>query len=229
MEKRKLKVSSELSWAIGWLTITLAICLISKTGFGVSMVVSPAYVVHLALVDTLPWFTFGTAEYMLQGVLLLVLCLIVRRFKWQYLLSFLCAIIHGLLLDGWLFVFSGVQFNGLAIRIVMLIVGLILTGFAVSLFFRTYMPLEVYDLFVTEICAVYTFKQSIVKWVYDFSMLTLAVVLALSFFGNFTGLGVGTLLSAVVNSPIITSFGKIWDKGFVFTPTLPKLERIIQR
>jgi uncharacterized membrane protein YczE len=229
MEKRRIKVASELSWVIGWLTLTLSICLITKTGFGVSMVVSPAYVVHLALVDKLPWFTFGVSECFLQGTLLVVLCISVWRFKWQYLLAFLCAVIHGALLDGWLFVFSGVEFNGIVIKVAMFILGLILTGFAISLFFRTYLPLEVYDLFVTELCSVYSIKQSIVKWVYDFSMLIIAGVLALVLFGDFTGIGVGTLVCAVVNSPIITFFGKVWDSKIEHTTFLPKLKNIIER
>ena len=227
MEKRKIKIASELSWVIGWLALTLSICLITKTGFGVSMVVSPAYVVHLALVDIWPWFTFGVSECFLQGSLLIVLCISVRRFKWQYLLAFLCAVIHGVLLDGWLLIFSGVEFNSLAIKIVMFIIGVILTGFSISLFFRTYLPLEVYDLFVTELCAVYPLKQSIVKWVYDFSMLIIAGVLALAIFGDFTGLGIGTLVCAVVNSPIITLFGKVWDKNCNFFTKFSKIENII--
>lgn len=229
MEKRRIKVASELSWVIGWLALTLSICLITKTGFGVSMVVSPAYVVHLALVDIWPWFTFGVSECFLQGTLLILLCICVRRFKWQYLLAFLCAVIHGVLLDGWLLIFSGVEFDTIAVKIIMFIIGVILTGFSISLFFRTYLPLEVYDLFITELCAVYPLKQSIVKWVYDFSMLIIAGVLALVLFGDFTGLGIGTLICAVVNSPIITAFGKIWDSKIEYTTFLPKLKKIIER
>ena len=227
MEKRKIKIASELSWLIGWLALTLSICLITKTGFGVSMVVSPAYVVHLALVDIWPWFTFGVSECFLQGSLLIVLCISVRRFKWQYLLSFVCAVIHGALLDGWLFIFSGVEFTSLAVKIIMFVLGLLLTGVAISLFFRTYLPLEVYDIFITEMCAVYPIKQNVVKWVYDFSMLVIAGILALALFGDFTGLGIGTLICALVNAPIIAFFGKIWDKNCNFFTKFSKIENII--
>lgn len=227
MSKRKIQKFNEISWAIGMVLLTLAVCLMTKAGFGVSMIVSPAYVLHLALSDTLPWFTFGTSEYLLQGVLLIVMCVIVRRFKWQYLLSFVVAFLYGLMLDCWLWIFSSFEAVDMPVRIAFFAAGAILTGISVSFFFRTYMPLEVYDLFVTEICVRYKFKQNVVKWVYDFSMLLLAVVLALCFFGDLTGIGVGTVLCAVVNSPLIWLFGKLIDKIFGFDPLFPALESVI--
>ena len=58
-------------------------------------------------------------------------------------------------------------------------------------------------------------------------MLVIAGVLALAIFGDFTGLGIGTLVCAVVNSPIITLFGKVWDKNITFTTRFERLERVI--
>ena len=227
MNGRKIEKFNELAWVFGMLLLSLAVCLMTRANFGVSMIVSPAYVLHLALSDKLPWFTFGTAEYMLQGVLLLIMCVAVRRFRWQYLLSFACAVLYGFMLGGWLYIFSGLSFDSIAWRIAAFVLGLVLTGISVAFFFRTYLPVEVYDLFITEICARYGFKSVVVKWIYDFCMLTLAAVLALCFFGDLTGLGIGTLVCTLVNSPLIALFGKIEDKLFSFTPMLPALERVI--
>ena len=38
----KIKKFSEAAWALGMIILTLAVCLMAKAGFGVSMVVSPA-------------------------------------------------------------------------------------------------------------------------------------------------------------------------------------------
>lgn len=229
MNGRKIGKFSEAAWVLGMALLTLAVCLMTRASFGVSMVVSPAYVLHLALVERLPWFTFGTAEYLLQGVLLIVMCVAVRRFRWQYLLSFACAVLYGLMLDGWLAIFAPLKFDVIYWRIAAFAAGLVLTGISVAFFFRTYMPVEVYDLFITELCARYNFKSVAVKWIYDLSMLAVAVILALAFFGDLTGLGIGTLVCTVVNSPLIALFGKIEDRLFSFEPLLPSLARVIGR
>lgn len=227
MENKRIRKFNEISWVLGLILLTLGVCIMSKAGFGVSMIVSPAYVLHLALVKHLPWFTFGTSEYIFQGVLLLIMCLVIRRFRWQYLLSFVCAFIYGLLLDGWIWIFRGIEFNLMYERILAFIVGELLSGLSIALFFRTYMPLEVYDSFVTEICSVYKLNQGKIKWIYDFSMLLLAVILTLCINGNLTGIGVGTFVCAVVNAPLITVFGKLLDKFISFDVMFPSLERVI--
>ncbi|MBQ7164898.1 MAG: hypothetical protein IJR61_06175 [Clostridia bacterium] len=223
----KIKKFSEAAWALGMIILTLAVCLMAKAGFGVSMVVSPAYVIHLALVKKWTWFTFGTSEYILQGIFLAIMCVIVRRFKWQYLLSFAAAVIYGLLLDGWFLLLGGQGFENIYARIAAFAAGIILTGISVALFFRTYLPIEVYDLFITEVSERYGFRTGVVKWVYDLSMLALAVVLTLIFNGGLAGIGVGTAICAVVNAPIITLFGKLFDKFINFDPLFPAAERVL--
>ena len=71
-----------------------------RADFGMSMVVAPAYLLHLKLSQTLPLFSFGMAEYTLQAVIIVLLALVMRRFKLSYLFSFCTAVIYGLTLDG---------------------------------------------------------------------------------------------------------------------------------
>ena len=227
MCKRKIRKFNELAWLFGMILLSLAVCLMTRANFGVSMIVSPAYVLHIALVDKFPWFSFGTAEYLLQGVLLAIMCIVIRRFRWQYLLSFACALVYGLMLDAWLAIFAPLSFSSMYWRVAAFAIGAVLTGISVAFFFRTYLPVEVYDLFVTELCARYNFKSVVVKWIYDLSMLTVAVIFALCFFGDLTGLGIGTLICTIVNSPLIAIFGKLEDKLFSFDPMFPSLEKAI--
>ena len=64
---------AELAYVMGMILCPLGVCLSAKSGFGVSMVVAPAYVLYLRISETLPWFTFGKSEYIFQGLLLIVL------------------------------------------------------------------------------------------------------------------------------------------------------------
>ena len=66
-----------------------------KADFGVSMVVAPAYLLYRWLSPAWSFVTFGMAEYCLQAVLLLAMCLLLRRFRVSYLFSFVTAVVYG--------------------------------------------------------------------------------------------------------------------------------------
>ena len=79
MENKKGRFA-EIAYVLGIILCPLGVCLSAKSGFGVSMVVAPAYVLYLRISETIPWFTFGKSEYIFQGLLLIVLAFAGRRF-----------------------------------------------------------------------------------------------------------------------------------------------------
>lgn len=85
--------STELAYALGIIILAIGTALMTLADFGLSMVVAPAYLLHLKVSETLPFFTFGMAEYMLQAVLLVLMSLLLRRFKLSYLFSFCTAVL----------------------------------------------------------------------------------------------------------------------------------------
>lgn len=105
MKKRRL-FYSELAYLIGIFALALGTAFAERADFGLSMVVAPAYLVHLKVSEYLPFFTFGMAEYTLQALLLVILALIMRRFRVSYLFSFVTALFYGLTLDLLMFLIS---------------------------------------------------------------------------------------------------------------------------
>ena len=97
---KQRKFYTEAAFFLGLLMLALGTALTVQGDFGISMVVAPAYILHLKLSQVLPWFSFGVAEYVLQAMVLLLLMLVRRKVKGQYLLSLLTAVVYGLLLDG---------------------------------------------------------------------------------------------------------------------------------
>ena len=83
--KKKPAFSRELAYFIAMITLALGTAFMESTDFGMSMVVAPAYILHLKLSETLPFFSFGMAEYTLQAVLLIIMMVFLRRFKLSYL------------------------------------------------------------------------------------------------------------------------------------------------
>ena len=68
--KEKRVIYSELAYFFGILVLALGTALMERADFGISMVVAPAYILHLKLSEYLPFFSFGVAEYVFQAVLL---------------------------------------------------------------------------------------------------------------------------------------------------------------
>lgn len=227
----KIGHMGEPAWLLGVLLCSLGVCFSAKSGFGVSMVVAPAYVLHRFLSPSLPWMTFGAAEYLLQGTLILLLCIAVRRFKWKYLLSFFTAVCYGFALDFWRLLFGTDVYALLWQRAVACAVGAVITAFAIALYLRTYLPQQGYELVVKELTERYSLRLGRVKWLYDISSLLLAILLMLLLFRTFSTdmVGVGTLLLTIVNTPLITLSGKLLDRFLAFTPAFPRFRALFDR
>ena len=71
----------EAAYAIGLACLALSTALMATADFGVSMVVAPAYILHLKVSEYLPFFSFGMAEYLLQLVLIPPLYRLMVRLK----------------------------------------------------------------------------------------------------------------------------------------------------
>lgn len=207
------KIKNVLSWVLGMALCSLGVCFSTKAGFGLSMIGAPPYIIHVWLRDRFSWYTQGTSEYVWEALLLLITIIIVRRFKWKYLLSFVTAVLLGLLIDTWLFVLGGNGvYESLAVRIIAFIAGTLITSLSIAFYFRTTLPLQVYELTVTEISDKYGFETSKVKWVNDIIFLVIALLLALLLTHSMAGIGVGTVIVTLVNAPLISLFGKLLDK-----------------
>ena len=224
MKIKKITKMNEAAWVIGIIVCTLGVCMCTKAGFGLSMIAAPPYILHVWLRDALPWFTQGTAEYVWQALILTIMCVAIRRFKARYLLSFGTAVLAGFALDGWLFLFGG---NGvyeeLWLRIIVFVLGELVTTLAIAFIFRTTLPIQIYELAVCEIASRFGFDKNKVKLVNDILMLVLSAVLSFALTGGLGGFGIGTILITFVNAPLITFFGKILDKIFVFDSRFPKM------
>lgn len=208
---------NEIAWVLGIVLCALGVCLVTKAGFGLSMIAAPAYILHVGLVKIFPWYSQGTSEYVFQGILLILLCIGIQRFRLRYLLSFVTAFLFGLVLDGWFLVFGGNGvYDGLALRIVVFVIGELVTGLAIAFFFRTKLPLQIYELVVTELAERYRWKNTTVKQVYDIVSLVLSVLLAFFVNRSMAGIGIGTIILTVVNAPLIALWGKLLDRLFTF-------------
>lgn len=229
--KKKIANVGEVAWVFGLIFCSLGVCLTVKCDFGVSTIIAPGYILYLKLSELLPWFTLGMSQYLIQGCLIVMLTAFIRRFKLKYVLCFFTAVIHGVLVDVWNVILKIIVCDTLTERIVVFIIGMSVTALAIALMLRTYLPQEVHELVVKEISLKFKASVNRIKWVYDISFLALAIILMLCLFGRFSleMIGAGTVAVALLNTPLITMWGKLLDKYFTFTPISIKFYDVFEK
>ncbi len=229
---KAIKIPSEIAYLISIISMSFSVAMVSAADLGLSMIVAPAYIVSQAL----GFLSFGQSEYLVQAVLLIVFCLIVKRFRPLYLVSFGTCLFYGVMLDVWRTVIP--MFNPLVtvpgsmdwpIRIAFFLGGSVITAFAVAMSFHSYLYPQMYDYFVKGVAAAKGWDRGRVKVIYDLSSLAVAVVLTLAIFGRFVGVGVATLVTAVINSPMIAGFDRLFARRFEFPALFPKWQEYFEK
>ena len=217
---KKVKIYSEVAYLMGILLLAIGNSLCAFGDLGMSMVVAPAYVLHLALSEVFPWFSFGVAEYTIQALVIISLIIMTRRVKARFFLSFCTTIIYGLFLDVFMVVMALLP-SLMWLRILAYAVGFAFGSAGVAVLFTTYFPPGLYEVLVQEIVNRWHGKLGVVKTVYDVCSLFVAVAMSLLIFGTLRGIGVGTVVCAFLNGTLIHLFGKVYTRLFEVKDALP--------
>lgn len=215
---------TEFAYLLGVLFLALGCALMEAADYGVSMVVAPAYLLYLKLSQSFSFFTFGMAEYTLQAVLLIIMIVILRRFKVSYLFSFVTALLYGFVLDGTMFLVAQIPSETTVSRILFYLCGLLCCAAGVSFMFHTYIEPEVYELIVKEVSARFGWNIHKFKTWYDCISCVVGIVMSFLFFGigKFEGVKAGTIICAIINGWLISRFTHFFDAHFDFVDGLRK-------
>ena len=213
---------SEIAYLFGIFLLALGTGFMAKADFGMSMVVAPAYICYVKISQILPFFTFGMAEYCLQLLLIIMLSLILKKFRFMYLFSFITAVLYGVTLDGCMNLLSRLVLDSFTLRSLAFVMGIFLCTTGIAFLFRTYFAPEAYELVVKELALKTGQDIGKLKIIYDMSSLAVSVFLSFAFFGwmNFVGIKAGTFITALVNGPMIGVMTKVLDKNFEFRDLL---------
>lgn len=216
--KPKKVCYTELAYVVGILALAMGAALMERADFGMSMVVAPAYLLHLKLSQYFPAYSFGMSEYVLQAVLIVVMSIALGKFKKGYLFSFVTAVIYGFTLDLFLSAAGYLPNDTIPLRLAWYTAGILLCAVGVSFFFRTYLPSVAYELFVQELSERRGLSVSKVKTIYDCCSCITAIALSFLFFGfgHFEGVKAGTIVCALLNGWLIGRICGLLDSLFEF-------------
>lgn len=214
---KKIRLSHEVVYVLGAVILALATAMLSAADFGLSVIVSPAYLISLKV----PFLSFGQAEYVVQGILFVVFCLGMKKVKLLYFGAFLSGVIYGFILDIWRMVIP--HFNPelyppgslpMQIRAAYFVVGFFINALGATLYFKNRYYPQVYEFFVKGISEKYQIELSRFKLCFDMAFLVITLVLMLTMFRRLVGIGVGTLIMACCNGPMIGAIGRWFDRHF---------------
>ena len=197
--------SNELAYAVGMVAVAFGVAFMEKANFGVSMVVAPADLLHL-----------------MQAVLLLVMVVVLRKFRLSYLFSFVTAVIYGFTLDFCMWVVKNLDAQPVWTRLAMFVGGMVLCAIGISFFFHSYISPEVYELFVKEVSGHIGMDINRFKTIYDCSSCIISIAMSFAFFGlwHFEGVKLGTVFCALVNGSMIGAVSKFLENNFEFKDCL---------
>ena len=88
---KKFTLYSELVYVFAILILSFSVAMVSAADMGLSMIVAPAYI----LSQKLGFLTFGQSEYVIQAILFIMFCILLKRVKLVYFVSFLNCIVYG--------------------------------------------------------------------------------------------------------------------------------------
>lgn len=207
--REKLVCRGEPALLLAVVINSFGVVLMLYSGSGISAISS----VPFAMSEVLPALTLGTWTYIFQGLLVLSLMVMRRRFVPSYLFSFVVGFVFGEMIDVhelWI----GILPTALSWRVLYFIVSYLLISFGIAVSNRCLLPIIPTDLFPREVAEITGAGYPKVKIIFDVSCLAVTAATTLIFLGHLDGLGIGTILAAFTMGKAVGIIGD-WLDGHV--------------
>lgn len=205
----------ELALAIAVTINSFGVVLMLYSSAGISAISS----VPFAFSEVFSNISLGTWTYLFQGLLVLSLMILRKKFIPQYLFSFVVGFAFGKLLDVhelWIQVLP----HDLPWRIFYFIMSYFLISLGIALSNRCGLPIIPTDLFPRELAQISGIAYPKIKISFDVICLAVTAGLTVFFLGHLDGLGIGTILAAFTMGKAVGLIGNWLDKRCQFVSVL---------
>lgn len=181
---------------IGILINTLGIALITKANLGTSPISSVPYVLSLHFSWSFGVYTFIMNLFFVLGQILLLR----RKFRLIQLLQIPANFVFSAFLDIYMYALSWFYPSSLIEELSILVLGCAILGFGICIEVAPNVLMVSGEGIVQAVAGTFHYKFGIVKNIFDGSLACIACGLSFTYFGlgHFVGLGVGTIISAIL-------------------------------
>ena len=205
-------------YAAGLVVMAMGVVLMKRVDLGISPITAVP-----AAVSAITPFSLGNMTIFLHALCVVGQVLIVRRVTLKSILTMLVGVPFGYIIDGLMLLFDPGAL-GWAMRILLLVIGLALSGLGVRLVVGSDLMLPAPDELSHTISQVYRKKLSNVKIISDAIYVAIAVAVDLIFSRRVFTVGVGTLLSVLLVGRFVGWFGKLFP-SLTMPPVWPAAKK----
>jgi uncharacterized membrane protein YczE len=215
---KQIKVPGEVALATGILLISFAVTLMVRADFGISTISSLPFVLSRIFDE----ISFGTWNLIFQICLLVILVAVTKRSKSGYIISFLFAAMFGFILDLFGNFLAGLP-TDMALRLLYSVVSYLIMCVAISLMVGSKVPLMIVDSFINDLMnfSQVTFRR--MKTLFDIVCVTLSVALSLALLGSLVGVGVGTVVMALITGIGVQTASRAIKRVIIIEPWSKRL------
>lgn len=197
-----------LFYFIGLNFIALAVVFNIRFDLGVAAFSSVMYslseIYHISL---------GTASIICYFIFVVMQCILSKKITVAYILEIPLSFVFGWLTDLYDMIIPTLQLS-LYIRIIFFIMTMFITAMGVFFSVKTNLVLTPTDGIVQTISEVFDFPFSTVKNTFDISLVMITILLCLFNHTPFYGIGIGTILTALLIGRIINIYEKYIHLSF---------------
>ncbi len=220
--KPKIRLPGELFLFLAMVLNSLAVTLLIKADFGLSALSAVPYVLHLAF----PVLSIGTWNTVMQCLWLVITMIAIQKWKPGYLFSFVLAFLFGLLLDAWAPVLAPLS-DGLVPRLLYFTAGFFIMSVGISLFFLCGTPVLPFDTVPRAFIMEKGVSVLAARMGLDLLNLGLALAVGLIFVGRVVGIGLGTVVSALLMGVVVSRVTPFIEARFQVEPYFKTLGKLV--
>ncbi|MDW5562784.1 MAG: DUF6198 family protein [Methanomassiliicoccus sp.] len=219
--KNKVRLPGEVALAMGLLLISFAVTLMVRADFGISTLSSLPYVLSRIFTG----LSFGAWNLVFQVTLLIILLAVTKRFKAGYVISFILTMAFGTILD----IFSGLLSalpSDLWLRAFYAVAAYFIMCVAISLMIGSKVPLMIVDSFIYDLTKHHEVSFRRMKTFIDIILVCLSAALSFVFLGTLTGVGIGTIIMALITGTGVHAATHLLREIVVIDPLSKTLGRM---
>ena len=184
---------------IGVIIISFGVALITKAGLGTSPISSISYVLSLQFPFTLGQFTF-----LINMIFILAQFILLKKdFEPIQLLQIIANMIFSVCIDISMNLLSWLTIDNFVVRLIALLIGCALLALGIAIEVAPDVIVIPPEGIVRVISTKLKKKFGTIKVIFDVTLVSVAVILSFLFFGKLSGLGLGTIISAIIVGHIV--------------------------
>ena len=217
MNDKRLVLRGEAALILAIIINSMGVLLMLQSGSGISAISSVPY----AFSEAFPKLSLGTWTYIFQGLLVITLMVLKKRFVPSYLFSFVAGFLFGEMMDVNELWITKLPLS-IPLRIFYFVLSYIIICFGIALSNRCKLPIIPTDLFPRDLSEIINKPYARVKIAFDVTCLFVTACLTYFALGKILGLGVGTVVSAFTMGKGVAIAGSLIDKRVTFVSVFHK-------